>query len=135
MRLNIDRLCELAGIGEGKDKMLNEASNLSYHDDPALTKEKEVQFSNQLNEAEDDELSEAEEDELKEVEEVRNLQEAHLKATIKREIQNIINEMSEADMEEMKLGGQWIYGNRKPKNSMKGRVAQGATIPGIGFYR
>ena len=135
MRLNIDRLCELAGIGEGKGNMLNEASNRSYHDDPALAKEKEVQFSNQLNEGDDEEEEEESEEELKEAEEIRNLQEAHLKATIKKEIQNIISEMSQADMEEMKLGGQWIYGNRKPKNSKKGRVAQGATIPGIGFYR
>ena len=52
MKIDLDRLCRLAGLDKSA-KSLNEASNRSYHEDPALDKEREVQFSNQLNETEE----------------------------------------------------------------------------------
>lgn len=53
MKINLDRLCKLAGV-ETHAEMLNEAGNRSYHEDPALDSEREVQFANQLNEKKDD---------------------------------------------------------------------------------
>lgn len=52
MKINLDRLCRLAGV-EASTEVLSEASNRSYHEDPALDAERDVQFSNQLNETED----------------------------------------------------------------------------------
>jgi hypothetical protein len=53
MKINLDRLCRLAGVESSSSEVLSEASNRSYHEDPGLDAEREVQFSNQLNETED----------------------------------------------------------------------------------
>ncbi|HCT54272.1 MAG TPA: hypothetical protein DF712_17630 [Balneola sp.] len=49
MNIDFNRICKLAGISQ-TGSSLNEASNRSYHDDPSLRKEKEIQHGNQLNE-------------------------------------------------------------------------------------
>lgn len=54
MKINLDRLCKLAGI-ETSTEMLSEAGNRSYHEDPALDSERTAQFADQLNEEKDDE--------------------------------------------------------------------------------
>ena len=59
MKINLDRLCRLAGIEEKSAESLNEVANRSYHDDPALDAEREVQYANQLNEMDEDEVEEA----------------------------------------------------------------------------
>ena len=55
MKINIDRLCQLAGVPAGgttrRSGMLSEASNRSMHDDPHLSDEAEFRYgSNQLSE-------------------------------------------------------------------------------------
>jgi hypothetical protein len=60
------------------------------------------------------------------LQESRSLQENHLKRIIQQEVENMLSEIEEKD-------GSWIYGNRKPRRSKKGHVAQGATLPGLGF--
>jgi len=51
MRFDANRLARLAGLGGTGSTVLSEASNKSYHDDPALAKEREMQYGkNQLNE-------------------------------------------------------------------------------------
>ena len=52
MKINIDRLCTLAGLNSGsKRRPLREASNRSLHDDPSVSAEAEHRFGkNQLNE-------------------------------------------------------------------------------------
>ena len=52
MRINLDRLCKLAGI-ESQGRSLNEASNRSYHDDPSVQASDDPEFrfgKNQLSE-------------------------------------------------------------------------------------
>ena len=58
MKINLDRLCRLAGIEAQSGKSLNEASNRSYHDDPALDAERQIQHGNQLNEMDGNEVEE-----------------------------------------------------------------------------
>ena len=59
MRFDVNRLSKLAGLPGGNGRRsLNEASNRSYHEDPGLDKEREVQFSNQLNEEAEEDASE-----------------------------------------------------------------------------
>ena len=54
------------------------------------------------------------------------IQEAHLKRIIQKEVDNVLSEIEWRD-------SSWIYGKKQPKRSKKGHVAQGSTIPGIGF--
>ena len=56
----------------------------------------------------------------------RAMQETHLKRIIQQEVDNILEEIEWRD-------ASWVYGDKQPKRSKKGHVAQGATIPGIGF--
>jgi len=59
MKINVDRLCELAGVSAGtssgrRGKMLSEASNRSMHDDPSVSGEAEWRYGkNQLAEFSD----------------------------------------------------------------------------------
>ena len=51
MKINVDRLCELAGVSAGtssgrRGKMLSEASNRSMHDDPSVSGEAEWRYGN-----------------------------------------------------------------------------------------
>ena len=43
MRFDVNRLSVLAGLPAGKSRKLNEASNRSYHDDPSLSAEADIQ--------------------------------------------------------------------------------------------
>ena len=56
----------------------------------------------------------------------KKLQENHLKRVIRKEIQNIMNEIDDVD-------SSWVYGNKKPRHSKKGYTNHGRTLPGIGF--
>ena len=193
MRINVDRLAELAGLSTGRRRTLSEASNRSMHDDASLSGEAEYRYGkNQLSEEselmygspedqardlglegmsmreEDEDLPEGmmreeeteegmmrEEDleEMIEVDEVmlvqelrrakkalaesknrrtrrtrnsrRSLQEAELKNIIDQEVKNVLQDLN--------LGGGWVYGDNKPKRSRKGYVNQGSFLKGIGF--
>jgi hypothetical protein len=51
MKINIDRLCRLAGIQNSQRQSLNEASNRSWHEDTSLGDEATFRYgNNQLNE-------------------------------------------------------------------------------------
>ena len=75
MKINVDRLCQLAGLPEERSGVLNEASNRSLAEDPSLSDEAAHRFgSNQLSEGEAEELEklealEAETDETDETDE------------------------------------------------------------------
>ena len=58
MRFNANRLAALAGVtSDGQSGMLNEASNRSYHEDPSLAAERDLQYGKgQLAEGEHEEL-------------------------------------------------------------------------------
>jgi len=156
MRINVDRLCKLAGVssetGSGTRRSLNEASNRSMHEDPALKDEGPWRYgNNQL--AEGDEAPEGDEevevDEQMLVQELRRarkiMNESRRRKAMKRrrsqrtrrsrmnesKLQSIIEEEVDNVMREMNLTGGWVYGNRKPRNSRKGHV--NTAFPGIGF--
>jgi hypothetical protein len=155
MRINVDRLCKLAGLGGGSNsKMLNEASNRSYHDDPALAGERDIQFGkDQLSETsegdaspDDDAMEEdmpveemIEVDEVMLVQELRRakklMSESHRRKQNleNKQLKNIIEEEVRNVMRDLNLNSSWIYGNKKPKRSRKGFVHQGSFLKGIGF--
>ena len=69
MKINVDRLCELAGLNSAGTQTLNEASNRSMHDEKYLSDEAEFRYGKgQLAEMSD--AYEAEEDNANELIEV-----------------------------------------------------------------
>mgnify|MGYP003139681635 CR=1 FL=1 len=78
MKINVDRLCALAGLNSQSTQTLNEASNRSMHDEKYLSDEAEFRYGKgQL--SEESEVSEKEEegkaDEMIEVDEEMLVQE------------------------------------------------------------
>lgn len=161
MKININRICELAGI-ESKSHMLNEASNRSMHEDPGLSGEAEHRYgSNQLSEygnmdmadpqhdTIDTDLEETydDPDEMIEIDEVELVQELRRAKKLMREarrkkrnislqeaeIKSIIDDEVKNVMRELNLSNGWVYGDNKPKRSRKGYVHQGSFLKGIGF--
>jgi hypothetical protein len=53
----------------------------------------------------------------------RRLEEGKVRATVRSEISDILNEMES--------GSRWMYGNRSTSNSRKGQVARGFLGPGF----
>lgn len=147
MKINIDRLCQLAGVGGKSSGLLREGY---MPEEESYMSEEESYMSEEKEEKEDDdEVIEIDEVEL--VQELRRmkrlmnenkrrqtakaqkaqaarqqaLQEAHLKSVIEEEVQNI--------MDELNIGADWVYGKNQPKKSRKGFVHQGSFLKGIGF--
>ena len=54
-----------------------------------------------------------------------NLQEAELRRAVRSEIRHILDDL------DLNINSTWVYGNKKPKNSGKGRINMG--FGGIGF--
>jgi len=153
MKINVDRLCQLAGVGgTPSSNLLRESANETIKEAAPVSD----MFAEAM-EAEEDEEKEENLDEVIEIDEVelvqelrrmkrlmnenkkrqadlaqkaqakrrQALQEAHLKSVIEEEVQNI--------MDELNISADWIYGNEKPQKSKKGFVHQGSFLKGIGF--
>jgi len=151
MKINVDRLCQLAGVG-GKSSGLLRESAYDAMEEKALDSDMFAEADEEDDEKEKESLDEVIEiDEVELVQELRRmkrlmnenkrrksvaarrtqqrrkaaLQEAHLKSVIEEEVQNI--------MDELNIGADWVYGNNQPKKSRKGFVHQGSFLKGIGF--
>lgn len=159
MKINVDRLCELAGVSSEGGTVLTEASNSSLRDDPSLADEAEYRFGKgQLAEApseaeetmtmeEADEPAAAEEglDEMIEIDEAMLVQElrrakqmlseakANKQNLEEAQLRQIIESEVAEVMKELNLTGGWVYGENKPQASKKGFVHQGSFMKGIGF--
>lgn len=152
MRLDMNRICQLAGIPGSKRR-----SGYGLMREGAGHKEIE-EFSQDLDydgmmgegeeeEDDDDDASKKEEmihvDEAMLVQELRRakrimkesrrrkaakrqqLQEMQLKAVIDQEVKNVIKDLQ--------LNSGWMYGKRKPSRSRSGYTHQGSYLKGIGF--
>ena len=160
MKINLDRLCKLAGL-EGDAGMLSEASNRSMHDDASVSDEAEHRYgSNQL--AEDADMYEDEDmdkmgegmddmdedmgdmDEIIEVDEAMLVQEirrarkmiseskkASPKSLAEQKLKKIVAEEVENVMKDLNLTAGWVYGNKKPVNSQRGVVNTAFAGPGF----
>ena len=151
MKINVDRLCQLAGVG-GKSSGLLRESAYDAMEEKAYDSDMFAEADEEDDEKEKESLDELiEVDEAELVQELRRmkrlmnenkrrqaiaakrtqqrrkaaLQEAHLKSVIEEEVQNI--------MDELNISADWVYGNDKPKQSRKGFVHQGSFLKGIGF--
>lgn len=159
MKINLDRLCKLAGL-EGSTGMLKEGSNRSMHDDASVSDEAAHRYgSNQLSEDADmyeedmedmDEGSGMYEDEHEDMDEVIEVDEAMLVQEIRRarkmiaesrkvspkslaeqKLKKIVAEEVENVMKDLNLTAGWVYGNKKPVNSKRGVVNTAFAGPGF----
>ena len=144
MRFDIDRLSKLAGLSAGKPQQLTEASNRSMHDDPSVSDDADWRYGkNQLAEVDKDQDKDPDElieiDEVELVQELRRAKKLMNESRLSRrrqvsehaELKNIIEEEVANVMSDFNLTSQWVYGNRKPTFSRKGRIT--TSMPGIGF--
>jgi hypothetical protein len=152
MKINVDRLCQLAGVGGSSSSNLLRESAYDAMEEKAPVSDMFAEAMEEEADEEEDNLDEMIEiDEVELVQELRRmkrlmnenkkrqtvlaqkaqakrrqaLQEAHLKTVIEEEVQNI--------MDELNISADWVYGNDKPKQSRKGFVHQGSFLKGIGF--
>ena len=147
MRINVDRLCELAGVPDarktGGARLMRESRYDEEEKHGEETSEGKAEEENEGSEKKDpmDEIIEINEADLvKELRRARvmmrenkrrkqlrqqKLQEAQLKAVIDQEVKNVIKELQ--------LTSGWVYGKKKPTRSRKGYTHQGSYLKGIGF--
>lgn len=159
MKINLDRLCKLAGL-EGSTGMLKEGSNRSMHDDASVSDEAAHRYgSNQLSEDADmyeedmEDMGEGSgmyEDEHEDMDEVIEVDEAMLVQEIRRarkmiaesrkvspkslaeqKLKKIVAEEVENVMKDLNLTAGWVYGNKKPVNSQRGVVNTAFAGPGF----
>lgn len=153
MKINLDRLCKLAGVDASSGNLLSEASNRSYHDDASVSDEADFRFgSGQLSEgdkpeAEQQDVEEAEEDleEMIEVDEVMLVQEIRRAKKMMAEsrqrkeklqetqLRKMISQEVDAVFKDLNLTSGWVYGKKKPTNRHKGSV--NTAFPGVGFKK
>jgi len=156
MKINLDRLCKLAGVETSGGNVLKEASNRSMHDDTALSDEAAYRFgAGQLAEGELDEMEaefteeSADMDEMVEVDEAMLVQEIRrakkLMAEARQRKADTLENLQEANLRKMiseeidsvfkdlNLTSGWVYGDRKPRNRTRGAV--NTDFPGIGFRK
>ena len=153
MKINLDRLCKLAGVQAEESNILSEASNSSLRDDPGLEGEAEYRFGkDQLAEAhhdmeegmyEEDMEEMIEVDEAMLVQEIRRakklMAESRQRKTASREslqeaqLRKMISEEIEEVFKDLNLTSGWVYGNKKPTNRHRGAV--NTAFPGIGFRK
>ncbi len=60
----------------------------------------------------------------------QKLQETQLKKIIEQEVQNVFKDLEEGKLD-LNTSAGWVYGNNKPRNSRKGRIARG--FKSLGF--
>tara|TARA_R110001583_G_scaffold62224_3_gene183272 strand:- start:4445 stop:4900 length:456 start_codon:yes stop_codon:yes gene_type:complete len=146
MRINIDRLCELAGVGNSSKSsdLIKESTDFEgiFEADAEEPTEEAAELADEESEeAAANEVFEINEADLvKELRRMRvimkenrkvkltkqqDLQEAELRGIIDQEVKNVLKELQ--------LNSSWIYGTKKPTRSKKGFTHQGAFLKGIGF--
>ena len=135
MKINVDRLAVLAGIGSSSNSpgLMSEGKKAA--------EETEEAYHSEADEADDAMEEMIEVDEVMLVQELRrakkmmleasrqqrkqNLQESKLQRIIEEEVENIFGELN--------LNSDWVYGDNRPKRSRAGYTAQGSFLKGLGF--
>lgn len=146
MRINVDRLCELAGVPGARKTRGSRLMRESRYDEEEKHGEETSEGKEEENEGSEkedpmDEIIEINEADLvKELRRARvmmrenkrrkqlrqqKLQEAQLKAVIDQEVKNVIKELQ--------LTSGWVYGKKKPTRSRRGYTHQGSYLKGMGF--
>ena len=148
MRLNMDRICQLAGI-QSTSRRSYSGGLIKEGADHGKDQEEEnesyvFEESDDIDEDEDEDENEMMDvDEVMLVQELRRarrlmneskkrkakkqqkLQEMQLKGIIDQEVKNVLKELQ--------LTSGWVYGKNKPRRSRNGYTHQGSFLKGMGF--
>jgi len=159
MRLDMNRICQLAGIkGNTGSKMLREGADhdvdeseegMQYESLDEEEKEEGMQYESLDEEDEEDEEDEDKQDEMVEIDEVMLVQELRrakrlMNESKKRKIAKqerldemklkaIIDQEVKNVIKDLQLNSGWMYGDKKPTRSKKGYTHQGSYLKGLGF--
>ena len=161
MKINVDRLCQLAGVGGKSSGLLRESAHDAMEEKApvsamfaeAMEAEEEEKEEGAYHEADkkEDLDEEIEIDEVELVQELRRMkrlmnenkrrqaikaqrvQAARRQALQEAHLKSVIEEEVQSIMDELNIGADWVYGNNQPKKSRKGFVHQGSFLTGIGF--
>jgi len=152
MRINFNRLSQLAGIPVSSNRGLNEGMEPKME----MEGDKEEAYTHEGTALEGLDEEEVEEED-KDMDEVLDIDETMLVQELRRakrimqeskrkrlnesrkqnmfevQLKKIIDEEVQNVMDEMNLTAGWVYGDRRPTRSRQGYTHQGSTIPGIGF--
>lgn len=162
MRLNMDRICQLAGVstrsrrsglisegaGKGHDEELENESFLYEEDEEDSDGKNDAEDSKNKNEGlyedEDEDANEmVDVDEVMLVQELRRarrlMNESRKRQAKKKQklqemqLKGIIDQEVKNVLKELQLNSGWIYGDKKPTRSRKGYTHQGSFLKGFGF--
>ena len=159
MKINLDRLCKLAGVETSKGNLLSEASNRSMHEDPALSGEGDHRFGaghlseggdmDAMHEEDMDAMHEEDMDEMIEIDEVMLVQEIRRAKKMMAEarerksqqqenlqetqLRKMISEEIADVFKDLNLTSGWVYGSKTPQNRHRGAV--NTAFPGVGFKK
>tara|TARA_R110000822_G_scaffold990_10_gene4310 strand:- start:10364 stop:10840 length:477 start_codon:yes stop_codon:yes gene_type:complete len=158
MRINFDRLSQLAGLPASEKKEgLNEGMSpmdVVAEDETGVEEEKdeaavmdEMDDKSEMDHMEEDLDEMIEIDEVMLVQELRrvkkimqeqtrnNLNESRQRQIFEKELKQVIDEEVQNVMQEMNITADWMYGDNKPTRSKAGYTNQGSMLPGYGFRR
>jgi hypothetical protein len=163
MKINVDRLCQLAGVGGKSSGLLRESAYDAMEEEsgPGHISDmfSEVMEGDDMGdmfaEAEEEEKEDLDEeieiDEVELVQELRRMkrlmnenkrrqaiktqrvQAARRQALQEAHLKSVIEEEVQNIMDELNISADWVYGENQPKKSRKGFVHQGSFLKGIGF--
>lgn len=157
MKINLDRLCKLAGVETSGENLLSEASNRSMHEDPTLSGEGDHRFgTGQLSEGGDmDAMHEEDMEDMEDMDEMIEIDEVMLVQEIRRakkmmaearerksqqqenlqetQLRKMISEEIADVFKDLNLTSGWVYGSKKPQNRHRGAV--NTAFPGVGFKK
>ena len=158
MRINVDRLCELAGVPgakrsrygrlmrEGKEEgpLSREGDNREEGMDPdsmeALEEEADGDGHDEMSDPMDEIIDINEADLVKELRRARVLMREKKKIAARKQqrlqemqLKGIIDQEVKNVLKELQLNSGWVYGNRKPNRSRNGYTHQGSFLKGLGF--
>ncbi len=153
MKINVNRLCTLAGIDSRENKRSNLKESMQYDEgeDHMSIDEEELEegmYEEELEEGmyeeeleEDDDMIEIDETMLvqelrrakKMMLESRKVEKRRSKNLLEAELKTIVETEVEKVMKELNLNSGWVYGNKKPTQSRRGYTHQGSFLKGLGF--
>ena len=157
MRINVDRLCELAGVSGSRrthSGLIRESANYGEQEEYSHMDESQMDsnLADALAEEAEDEKGDKDDDpenevvEINEADLVKELRRMKVKMHEQRKIQkrrqqnlqeaqlkSIIDQEVKNVLKELNLNSGWMYGKRKPTQSKRGYTHQGSFLKGFGF--
>ena len=158
MKINFDRLSQLAGISSGSKRSLNESAHYTHegdytHEGSAIDGLEEESAIAGL---EEEDVKDSKLDEMIEVDEVMLVQELRRmknimeskkrqkvlnkkraerrkQALVEAKLKQVIDDEVKDILNQLNYSSSWVYGNNKPQRSRHGYSHQGSYLKGLGF--